>query len=273
MPGKGNADSDSRNILFTQPLRGVDTVDYSNEFYEAQRSKQLNSSMEIVDILCSLFDIKSVVDVGCGSGGFLYEFMRRGIIEVLGIDGHWIKDSDIVIPPTNFARYDITEKFTIPRRFDIALCLEVGEHLKPENAPILVENLTRLSEIVVFSAAIPCQGGTHHVNEQWPEYWCKLFRLHDYDWVDCIRPKIWTSTHVDFVYKQNTIIYTTHENKMRIQSSFQFNRQGNSDDSCPLALVHPSLFLSYARPRNPVFRKAYNLARSIWSRIKESGEL
>jgi hypothetical protein len=59
--------------------------------------------------------------------------------------------------------------------FDIALCLEVAEHVPAHLAPRLVAFLTSLSPVVVFSAATPGQGGQSHINEQPPSYWSRLF--------------------------------------------------------------------------------------------------
>ena len=57
------------------------------------------------------------------------------------------------------------------RKFDLVLSLEVAEHLPSECAEAFVESLVNLGPVILFSAAIPYQGGENHVNEQWPEYW------------------------------------------------------------------------------------------------------
>ena len=63
-------------------------------------------------------------------------------------------------------------------RFDVAICIEVAEHLPKRVAPALVEGLAAMSDRVLFTAAQPGQGGTHHVNEQPREFWLDLFARH-----------------------------------------------------------------------------------------------
>ena len=63
---------------------------------------------------------------------------------------------------------DLAQPLQIDRRFDLALSLEVAEHLPPECGSEFVQTLTDLSSVILFSAAIPFQGGTDHLNEQWP---------------------------------------------------------------------------------------------------------
>ena len=63
------------------------------------------------------------------------------------------------------------------RRFDLALCLDVTEHLPRECADPLVTLLTSLAPVVAFSAAIPVQDSYNHVNCQWPAYWFRLGEL------------------------------------------------------------------------------------------------
>jgi hypothetical protein len=62
------------------------------------------------------------------------------------------------------------------RTFDLAICLEVAEHLPPEAAEGFIDSLTRLAPVVLFSAAITFQVGNQHLNGQWPDYWATLFR-------------------------------------------------------------------------------------------------
>jgi SAM-dependent methyltransferase len=59
--------------------------------------------------------------------------------------------------------------------FDLALCLEVAEHLTPRMGDRLVEFLARHAPVVVFTAAPPGQGGIGHVNEQERDYWVARF--------------------------------------------------------------------------------------------------
>lgn len=70
-----------------------------------------------------------------------------------------------------------------------------------------MDNLTSFSDVILFSAAIPNQGGTHHVNEQWPSYWAEKFLARGFVPADCIRFKLWNDKNISFWYRQNLIIF------------------------------------------------------------------
>lgn len=93
--------------------------------------------------------------------------------------------------------------------------MEVAEHLYPEFAPNFVKLLTSLSNVVLFSAAIPYQGGVHHVNEQSPGYWADLFAKEGYVCIDCLREKIWEDESILWWYRQNIMIFV-HESKANL---------------------------------------------------------
>lgn len=181
---------------------------YSNRFYESEGSSAEASAKVIVPLLLDIFSPNSVVDVGCGTGAFVREFSRNGVGDVLGIDGKWVIDGNhLVIPSRNFMPADLGTPLPITRRYDMALSLEVGEHLEASQADSFVQTLCRLAPVVIFSAAVPLQFGTHHVNERWPSYWAKKFRRHGYVASDCLRPQVFHERLVESWYATNTFAY------------------------------------------------------------------
>jgi hypothetical protein len=92
-----------------------------------------------------------------------------------GVDGEYVNIKTLAIPEERFIPYDLKRPYRIDRAFDLVVSLEVAEHLPADCAETLVDSLTGLGSVVLFSAAIPYQGGEHHINEQWPEYWIRLF--------------------------------------------------------------------------------------------------
>lgn len=150
---------------------------------------------------------RSVVDVGCGVGTWLEVWQKNFDAEVYGIDGDYVDRTQLYIDEKFFHTANLEERINLNRRFDLAMTLEVAEHLSPARADSFVEDLTRLSDVILFSAAIPAQSGTNHINEQWQSYWAKKFSRRGYVVVDCIRPKIWTNSAVEWWYKQNTLLY------------------------------------------------------------------
>jgi hypothetical protein len=100
----------------------------------------------------------------------------------------------LAIPSEAVVEHDLRESVTITRTFDLAVSLEVAEHLPPERGEGFVEDLCRLAPVVLFSAAVPGQGDpkhTGHLNERWQSYWASLFHERGYERAECVRPAIW----------------------------------------------------------------------------------
>ena len=121
--------------------------------------------------------------------------------------GHMSIVLSLLIDSKCFEAADLGNPVVLDKAYDLALCLEVAEHLPQERAPGLIADLVKAAPVILFSAAIPAQGGTNHVNEQWPSYWAKLFRMHGYRAVDALRPLIRSSKNVAFWYRQNAVLY------------------------------------------------------------------
>jgi SAM-dependent methyltransferase len=222
-------------------------VRYSPAFYEQQAPGARRSARAIVPLVLELVQPRSAVDVGCGVGTWLSVFAELGIDDVLGVDGDWVDPEALEIPRERFLAFDLTEPLSLDRTFDLVVSLEVGEHLPAETAPVYVQSLVRLGPVVLFSAAIPFQRGTHHVNEQWPAYWAELFEAHGYVGLDCIRPGIWNDDDVDWHYAQNTLLYADRAVLARSERLSDELRRANG---VPLPLVHPKkLAAELARAR------------------------
>jgi SAM-dependent methyltransferase len=220
---------------------------YCPKIFQANKSTPSNSPTRIVPIMMSLVAPKSVLDVGCGSGSWLAAFKEAGVEDILGIDAPWIALDTLQIPRDRFLSIDLEEPFDLKRRFDLVLALEVGEHLSPDSAETFIESLTRSGGIILFSAAIPFQGGTHHVNEQWPEYWVEKFRTRNYRVIDCLRKRIWNDPDVAWWYAQNTMLFGCRDLLVE-ESALRLEWERTSD--WPLSLVHPLNYLRVAgQPR------------------------
>jgi SAM-dependent methyltransferase len=161
--------------------------------------------------LCAPNHIRSVVDVGCGLGTWLRVFRESGVEDIFGVDGEYVNRDKLEIPMSSFATHDLAQPLDLSRSFDLAISLEVAEHIAPEFANIFVQSLTRLAPIVLFSAAVPGQGGKHHVNEQWPEYWVAQFAAQRFVAVDCLRFDLLGHSQVEYWYQQNTVIFVDRE--------------------------------------------------------------
>ncbi len=185
----------------------MDSQFYTKSFYEQMRDGSRQSAEIIVPLVLQLLTVRSVVDVGCGDGNWLAVFRKLGVQDIVGIDGDYVDRELLQIPQDDFLTFDLTKPFSLERVFDLAISLEVAEHLPVECAAPFVESLTRLASLVIFSAAIPFQGGNNHINEQWPDKWAEYFRQHNYVPIDFIRKRVWKNDDVEFWYAQNTLLF------------------------------------------------------------------
>ena len=182
---------------------------YTTEFYDQHRQRSLGSARVAVPLLVDLLRPRHVVDVGCGTGLWLAAFRECGIDDVLGLDGSWVEESALEIPRECFRATDLRQPVCVDRTFDLAICTEVAEHLPAEHAATLVSSVTHLAPVVAFSAAIPYQGGTDHLNEQWPDYWAEHFSRHAYVPIDCLRSALWDDRRVETCYAQNLMLFAS----------------------------------------------------------------
>jgi SAM-dependent methyltransferase len=221
-----------------------DSLTYDQSFYSSIDGWARDSAEQIVPIVVGLLRPRSVVDVGCGTGAWLAAFARHGVEKYLGIDGTHVDRSVLKIDPAHFVAADLTAPLSVGgERFDMAVSLEVGEHLPARCASTLVDSLVGLAPAVLFSAAIPLQGGAHHVNEQWQAYWAGLFAERQFVAIDAIRPRVWDNRKVASFYAQNMLLYV-HEGRLQQLPVLQSERERTSGS--PLDIVHPQHYLIYA---------------------------
>jgi SAM-dependent methyltransferase len=191
---------------------------YDQAFFTELEDYSRRSAAAVVPLILELLHPKSVVDVGCGTGIWLDEFSRRGITDFQGVDGAYALDAEMCIPRERFTVCDLEAGDPqLKNNFDLALSLEVAEHLSASRASGFVSLLCRLAPVIVFSAAIPLQTGTNHINEQWPFYWEDLFVGEGFVQLDLLRPRLWQNPMVAFWYQQNTFVYATKEKAEEIR--------------------------------------------------------
>lgn len=184
----------------------------------------------------------SVLDVGCGVGTWLSAWKKYGL-EITGLDGDYVPNEMLFISSKAFIPTDLSKRILIKKRFDIVSTLEVAEHLPKERGESFVEDLTRLSDVILFSAAIPGQGGTNHVNEQWQSYWRELFRRRGFSCFDIIRPHIWGDNRVDICYRQNTFLYVKSDRIYKYPELMSTVVSPGFREEIPTDIVHPALFV------------------------------
>jgi SAM-dependent methyltransferase len=219
---------------------------YSRDFFSRIESSAQQSAERVLPLVLELLSPRSMVDVGCGSGAWLAEAARLGVDDYLGVDGYTPEEA-LRIPADRFLLRDLTEPLRIERRFDLVTCLEVAEHLPAAAADVLVSSLARLGPAVLFSAAVPQQGGDRHLNEQWPDYWAELFAAHGLVAVDAVRPVVWRDEQVAWWYRQNALLFCRPE---VIDSSPALTHARAATRDAQLSLVQPVLLLWMAHQRD-----------------------
>jgi SAM-dependent methyltransferase len=212
---------------------------YTSEFFEAHRAGARRSAGVVVPLVRSLVRTHSVIDAGCGQGTWLAVFREHGVEDVVGVDGDYVDRRRLEIPAELFRPHDLNQPLRLERTFDLVVSLEVAEHLPAACADAFIDSLTRLGPVVLFSAAAPYQGGTNHVNEQWPAYWAERFGRHGYLPIDCLRRRLWANDAVEWWYAQNTFLYAE---RSYLEARPLLRREYEAAGPVALPLVHPTRY-------------------------------
>lgn len=158
-------------------------------------------------VLQKLGPVGRVIDVGCASGAWLAVAHQFGCA-VHGVDGYAPEDR-LLIHPGDFERRDLSAGVDCSG-YGLAMSLEVGEHLDAGSAEALVAGLCKAPQ-VLFSAALPGQGGLNHINEQWSTWWAALFLKRGYVGSCDVRWRFWSDDRVEGYYRQNLTVYAPRE--------------------------------------------------------------
>lgn len=186
---------------------------YNSEFYN-MIAEIIQDEKQIIPYILAQLKPKSIVDFGCGEGRWLMEAKRNNAnIEVLGLDGYYVDRDRLQISQDEFIEVDLRKKIEFLQKYDLAISTEVAEHIEEEYVDIFLDNLTRASDCILFSAAIPGQGGRHHVNEQWQSYWVKKFENLGYKADFSIRNYFWKNSNINAWRRQNMLIFSKNLNK------------------------------------------------------------
>lgn len=242
---------------------------YDQGFYDRTQAGSVASARVVVPIILPLVRPCSVVDVGCGVGAWLRVFEEHGVTDYLGLDGSYIDRKQLAIDQCRFQAVDLQNTPSIPvvRTFDLAVCLEVAEHLPARSAGGLINFLTTLSPCILFSAAVPGQQGTDHVNEQWPCYWSRLFEKKGYVRLDPVRPHVWRDPGVEWWYKQNLYLYCRPD---VLAANSDLRKEADLATAHPFELLHHDAFGSLMTLRG-AFKHLLRVVASFLSRAFAGG--
>ena len=226
---------------------------YNADFYDSYRIASHHSATLYLTKLVELIKPKSILDVGCGVGTWLRAANELGVERIQGVDGDYVKSDQLEIDPARFRAHDITQPLELGEKFDIAISMEVGEHLPTDRCGELVNTLVSHADIVLLSAAIPHQGGTDHINEQWPDFWAAKFAERGYILVDWLRPQLWNVKGIDYYYIQNGFLYI----KADVLGNYpELEAKRLPVDHWSSRTVHPTKWMEANDPRRSTFRFA-----------------
>lgn len=212
---------------------------YDDSFFDTITPAAQAAARVLMPVLLQHVRPRTVVDVGCGRGAWVSVLGEIAGCEITGVDGAHVDVAQLVIPRDRFIAHDLTLPLPDLGQFDLALCMEVAEHLPPDRANSFVADLCRLAPTVMFSAAIPGQGGTFHINERWQSYWVGLFANHGYGVADLLRPALWENAGVPFCYRQNLLLFSRSP-----------ELQGHAATGMPIDVVHPELLRQVVAERD-----------------------
>jgi SAM-dependent methyltransferase len=189
---------------------------YDKTFFDYVDISAARSARAVVAELYQVLKPNSVLDVGCGRGVWLAEWSLCRVPDVLGIDGDYVDRKALAIPESSFRSQDISQAFSLGRKYDLVQCLEVAEHVPEAHADTLLRNLTAHGDVILFSAATPGQGGEFHVNEQPVRYWVAKFRALGFDAFDFLRARIQNRSDVEPWYRYNTLLFANSTGQTRL---------------------------------------------------------
>jgi len=207
---------------------------YTQDYYQKHLAGALSSAESILRLLSSFYKPSSVLDLGCGSGAWLKVAKRLFHSRVLGVDQHSYQDIKMLIQPNEYMVHNLETPLFIREKFDLVISLEVAEHITENCEDVLIDSVCRHGDVILFSAALPMQGGTGHINEKACSYWALKFAKNDYYAIDCIRPRIWDNSNVEIWYRNNAILFASKKQKNELEKQLSLIKY-------PLDIIHPQM--------------------------------
>ncbi|TGD72481.1 hypothetical protein E4634_13180 [Mangrovimicrobium sediminis] len=221
----------------------------------------------LLALVQSHYPFASVADFGCGKAGWLHAARGLGVEQVHGYDLPEIDLAERGLDAQEFTAVDLSQPVSLPCRYDLAVSTEVAEHVPPAGLDNYFDTLTGAAPVVLFSAALPYQGGLGHVNENWVEYWHRFFARRDYHCIDCFRERFWHDASIPYYYRQNLFLYVASEQLPG------FIAGGLVENPAPVSLIHPDMYLKRVhRDAALSLHPRHTLAADIAAYYAEAGD-
>lgn len=149
----------------------------------------------------------SLLDIGGGAGSWCATAKDLGVQRVCLVDA--CPPNQVIPELSHDEQVQANLEAGIPNmgRFDLAICIEVIEHLTDDAANRLIGQMASCTNFVLFSAAIPGQGGIGHISERFHDYWHAKFSLFQFETYDVVRPMLISSSDIASIHRQNLFLY------------------------------------------------------------------
>ena len=152
-----------------------------------------------------------------------------------------------------------------PNKYDLAICLEMAEHVSEGQSAHIVDILTQAADVVYFSGATPFSGGVHHVNERWQTYWINKFKKRGFKVIDCLRPRLWYEKQCCYFYAQESFVFVREDKLSNYEKLCDYVQEPIYD------CVHPELFVNQVvKPSHDweyLISIQKRLLRSFWTKF------
>jgi hypothetical protein len=198
---------------------------YNEKFMAYAAMSSRYAASKIVGLVNDALHVKSVLDIGCAGGEWLNAWHAGGVENFHGIDGEYVRPDFLKIPQARFTSANLAKSFSLGKRFDLVQSLEVAEHIEPAATEIFIENIVRHAErFVLFSAAVPGQGGENHLNEQQYDFWRQQFVARDFSMFDFVRPLVAGDRQISFWYRYNVFLFVRNACAINLASRVAITR-------------------------------------------------
>jgi len=186
---------------------------YDNKYYKKKYIKYRSWEKDIGRNIVSMFQPKSILDLGCGIGSYLEGALEGGCKDLYGIELNYDKAKKYITKNISFyiKSGDITKELNLKKKFDCVLSIEVAEHVEMSQVSFFINNIIRYAEkYILFTAAPPGQPGRGHINLKKKNFWIKYIEDKGVTYKDeivqqCV--KAWSDFNTPLYILQNLMVF------------------------------------------------------------------
>lgn len=214
-----------------------DNPSYSDTYFDKHEMAARNSARQVVPFVMSVLRPTSIADVGCGSGQWTKEFISNGVRKAYAFDAFASPCWGVTANSVEFQKIDLENRVADFPDVELVCWLEVAEHLSESSCSRILSDIVERTDAILFSCALPGQGGTGHISERRLSDWVSDFEEVGFCCEDILRPRFWNDEDISWWYRQNTVIFVK-ENSVASNAILKFQLPTFRG----MDLIHPDLF-------------------------------